>query len=125
GTGEQGLVSDINGSTVGWFVELVGSGGPGSQLRFWMINTNGSNLNRVRFNFFPATGTAFHACVSTDGTFSTAGMLAWVNGVPVSQSNVEANTLSASIASGVPAYVGLNYPGGQVLNGGSADVRIY
>ena len=110
------IAGDYTGAA-GWILDTTGFGTP--YLEAYMLH-DGTSYNQILYLYNPAVNTTFHTCFTTDGTGSTAGMLAYVNGSPVNQYTLAHTNLSGSIASGNPVALGAG-----VFTGGIADVRIY
>ena len=121
------LIATLNagaGTYAGWQVYLSGSGG--NYLSFALFNTIGSNGLNLQFSSTPTNGSAYQFCVSTDGTGTAAGVLAYVNGASVAQHTVLQNNLTGSAASTINASIGYRSgSGNNFLDGGTADYRIF
>ena len=122
---EQTIVGNLATASnyTGWAVEI--NNGSTNSLTFFMVSSYPSNVNQIYYNFSPTSGVPFHFCATTDGTKTTAGMLAYANGALTGQLTAVSSSLSGSISNSQNVLMGARSSGSTPMTGGLADVRIY
>jgi len=112
----------------GWSLELVGSNGLGqNQVGFLLSSAIGSNLIDVVSSTTLTLNAKHNICVTYDGGKAASGVKIYIDGTRAS-ATAAADSLTGSIASSVPVYLGALKNGAGVnsfFSGSMRDTRIY
>jgi len=124
GTGETFISTlDASGGTFrGWELSKANTA-DGEGLQFFLINTYSSNTLQVQGNAAMTTGLSY-VVATYDGSRTSAGIKLYINGANQSFS-APVNSLSATIASGLPVRFGARNNGSSELTGALAFAEVY
>jgi hypothetical protein len=123
---QQFLISTLDTALTttnpGWRFEIASTGG---FLVYFISSTGTSDMLEVATagSVLPAAGTLTHVCFTYDGSKSAGGTKLYAQGALISSAGI--GTLTGSIASVSPAYLGTEMDGTSPFFGALGRVRIF